>query len=242
LFNNNDKPWDDITHGKDTKDIIKFVFEAIENDNTTKSYALFFRAYLSGLTDNHQASISAFKYIGRGEDFFTYQGVSRAISFSFRIAVGSEEEQRPLYLRLNQLISQVYPDYSSTYGIMRAPVIRLTIGDYLYRVAGMLESVNITIDDNISWEIANTDSLKQLPHVVNVQCSFKPIQDFLPRKINEENKTVPYISSNSNYMNPDYTVPTDTERAQIRANIDNSLELDIFSGGGTTIGTGGNIG
>jgi hypothetical protein len=236
LFNNGDKPWDDVTYGKDSKDIIKFVFEAIENDNNTKSYALFFRAYLSGFADNNQASITSFKYIGRGEDFFTYQGVSRAISFSFKIAVGSEQEQRPLYLKLNQLISQVYPDYSTTYGIMRAPVIRLTIGDYLYRVAGMLESVNVTVEDNVSWEIINTDNLKQLPHIVNVQCTFKPIQDFLPRRINEENKTVPYIYNNSNYMNPDYIIPTDRERAEIRANIDNFQELDIFSGGGTTIG------
>lgn len=219
LFNNSNAPWElNSDDTKDTKDIIKFVFEAIENDEKSYSLALFFRAYLSGLTDNHQASISAFKYIGRGEDFFTYQGVSRAISFSFRIAVGSEQEQRPLYTKLNQLISQVYPDYSPTYGIMRAPIIRLTIGDYLYRVAGMLESVNITVDDNIPWEINSSDTLKQLPHVINVQCSFKPIQDFLPRKVNtqEKNLNLPYITNSAEKyveLNPGIRTETDTERA-----------------------------
>lgn len=198
IFNNASNPWDDgVNLSKEgRKDIIKFAFEAIENNNPSRSWAIFFRAYLAGFNDNHQASISSFKYIGRGEDFYTYQGVSRTIGFSFKIAVGSEQEQRPLYTKLNHLISQVYPDYSDTYGIMRAPIVRLTIGDYLYRVAGMLENVNITVDDNVPWEIASNENIKQLPHVINVQCSFKPIQDFLPRRINEEldNINIPFIT------------------------------------------------
>jgi hypothetical protein len=192
LFSNDNAPWE--YESKESRDIIKFVFEAIENNNPSDSWAIFFRAYLAGFSDNHQASINSFKYIGRGEDFYTYQGVSRTIGFSFKIAVGSEQEQKPLYTKLNHLISQVYPDYSDTYGIMRAPIIRLTIGDYLYRVAGMLENVNITVDDNAPWEIASNDDLKQLPHVINVQCTFKPIQDFLPRRENKSNLNVPFIT------------------------------------------------
>jgi hypothetical protein len=199
LFDNAKAPWEYKT--KESSDIIKFVFEAIENNRPSTSWAIFFRAYLAGFSDNHQASISAFKYIGRGEDFYTYQGVSRTIGFSFKIAIGAEQEQKPLYTKLNQLISQVYPDYSTNLGIMRAPIIRLTIGDYLYRVAGMLENVNITIDDNVPWEIASTNNLKQLPHVINVQCSFKPIQDFLPRRVNEDNLNIPFMTdSGKDYL------------------------------------------
>ena len=165
------------------KDIIKFVFECIDNDNPENNMSLFFRAFLSGITDNHQATINSFRYFGRGEEFYTYQGVSRAIGFSFKIAAQTEQEMQPLYNKLNYLISQVYPDYSRS-GVMRAPLIRLTIGDYFYRVAGLLESINITIDDNVPWEI-NVDkkeNIRQLPQLLSVQCSFKPIQDFLPRR------------------------------------------------------------
>lgn len=206
IFDNANNPWDVQVYNQDTKDIIKFVFEAIENYDTSKSFAIFFRAYLAGFSDNHQASINSFKYQGRAEDFYTYQGVSRTVGFSFKIPIFSKEEQRPLYSKLNHLISQVYPDYSENFGIMRAPVIRLTIGDYLYRVAGMLENVNITIDDNVPWDINLKDDLtpdnrKQLPQVVNVQCSFKPIQDFLPRRITTSNPNVPYITDQSdNYL------------------------------------------
>jgi hypothetical protein len=225
LFKNNNAPWE--YESQKSKDIIKFAFEAIENNNPSNSWAIFFRAYLAGFSDNHQASISSFKYIGRGEDFYTYQGVSRTIGFSFKIAVGSEQEQKPLYTKLNHLISQVYPDYSDTYGIMRAPIIRLTIGDYLYRVAGMLENVNITVDDNAPWEIASNDDLKQLPHVINVQCSFKPIQDFLPRRVNDSHLNVPFITkAGENYVdleNNNVRTATDVEQAQINAKIDELL-------------------
>jgi hypothetical protein len=225
LFDNAKAPWEYKT--KESSDIIKFVFEAIENNRPSTSWAIFFRAYLAGFSDNHQASISAFKYIGRGEDFYTYQGVSRTIGFSFKIAVGSEQEQKPLYTKLNHLISQVYPDYSNTYGIMRAPIIRLTIGDYLYRVAGMLENVNITVDDNAPWEIASNDDLKQLPHVINVQCSFKPIQDFLPRRVNDSHLNVPFITkAGENYVdleNNNVRTATDVEQAQINLQLDELL-------------------
>ena len=58
----------------------------------------------------------------------------------------------------------------------------------------MLENVSITVDDNVPWEIASNDNIKQLPHIINVQCSFKPIQDFVPRRINDDNLNVPFIT------------------------------------------------
>ena len=194
-FDNAKAPWS-LESTDNTKDIIKFVFEAIDNDHTDRSMAIFFRAFLTAFSDNHSATINTFKYFGRGEDFYTYQGVSRAISFGFKIAVFSKDELKPLYKKLNHLVSQVYPDYSQG-GIMRAPLMRITIGDYLYRVAGLLENVNINVDGNTNWEIDSIEDgtdLRQLPRVVEVNCSFKPIQDFLPKRETLENQNVPYIT------------------------------------------------
>ena len=180
-FNNSVAPWE--YNSEDTEDLIKFVFEAISNDNSNFSTAIFFRAFLTaGITDNNSAGLNSFKYMGRGEDFFTYQGFSRTVSFSFRVAAGSKDELIPMYNRLNALQSQVYPDYSPNQGIMRAPVIRMTIGDYLYRVPGFIESVNFTIDNNTPWEINLDGDLAQLPQVVDVAISFRPIMDTLPQR------------------------------------------------------------
>jgi hypothetical protein len=180
-FNNSVAPWE--YNSEDTDDLIKFVFEAISNDDTNYSTAIFFRAFLTaGITDNNSAGLNAFKYLGRGENFYTYQGFDRSIGFSFRVAAGAKQELIPMYNRLNALQSQVYPDYSPNQGIMRAPVVRVTIGDYLYRVPGFLESVNFTIDNNTPWEINLDGDLAQLPQVVDVSVAFKPIMDILPRR------------------------------------------------------------
>ena len=180
-FKNDTAPWE--INGYDTDDLIKFVFEAVSNDDPSYSTAIFFRAFLlAGLTDNNSAQLNAFKYLGRGENFYTYQGFDRSVSFSFRVAAGSKNELRPMYNRLNTLLSQVYPDYSPITSVMRAPLIRMTIGDYLYRVPGFIESVNFTIDNNTPWEINLDGDLAQLPQVVDVAISFKPIMDILPRR------------------------------------------------------------
>ena len=174
-------PWLELGY----KDSIKLGFECLSNDDTKKSTALLFRALLgNGFTDNNSAVLNPFRYMGRGEEFFTYQGFTREIGFSFKIAALSRDELRPLYNKLNYLISQVYPDYSGEKGIMRAPIVKVTLGDYLYRVPGFLQSVNVTVDNSTSWEINLEEStdVQQLPHVLEVQISFKPILDVLPQR------------------------------------------------------------
>lgn len=248
-------PWSSESYYTD--DMIKFAFECIDNNNTAQDAALVFRAFLEGqITDNNQASYSSFKYLGRGETFRTYQGFDRGISFSFKMYAQSRQELIPMYQKLNQLISQVYPDYSPTYNLMRGNVVRLTIGDYLYRVPGFLENVNVTIDNsNTPWEIVLNEferlgalegDVRQLPHMVTVQCSFKPIMDILPRKQDYANPFVPLIANKDHFLDPlatsaisrvlpvasplgKGTVNSSTNSAQDTTNTDNTIvEEDIY--------------
>ena len=198
-------PWDagaETDGQNNTKDIIKFAFECMSNDSPDYGIALIFRAFFDGqITDNNQAQFNSFKYLGRGETFRTYQGFDRSIGFSFKIFPQSREELKPLYRKLNHLISQVYPDYSQTYNLMRGNVVRLTVGDYLYRVPGFIDNVSVTVDNsNTSWEIVlqkdEYPGVAQLPHLVTVSVSFKPIMNFLPRRENADNLVVPLISRN----------------------------------------------
>jgi hypothetical protein len=196
-------PWDAgaETNGLNyTKDIIKFAFECMSNDSPDSAIALIFRAFFDGqISDSNTAQYNSFKYLGRGETFRTYQGFDRSIGFSFKVYPQSREELKPLYKKLNHLVSQVYPDYSTTYNLMRGNVVKLTIGDYLYRVPGFIENVNITIDNNETpWEIVlqkgEYPTVAQLPHLVTVSITFKPIMNFLPRRENIDNRNVPLIS------------------------------------------------
>jgi hypothetical protein len=200
--------WDGVTK-ESRQDIIKFAFECLSNSNFEDNTVLLFRAYLSGITDSNSATYNGFKYMGRGENFYVYQGFDRTISFTFKIAIGSRKELDASYKKLNTLISQVYPDYNKFSNFMTSPVIRLTIGDYLYRVHGFLESVNVTVDQNSSWEITDGE---QLPHVLDVAITFKPILSELPRRGNPVDvKDVPNIirQTDANEYKDEVYVPKD---------------------------------
>lgn len=200
----NETPWE--AGGSDTNDIIKFGFECISNDNPNNAVALIFRAFLDGaIQDSNTAEYSSFRYLGRGETFRAYQGVDRSVGFAFKILVQTRSEMRPLYRKLNHLISQVYPDYSPQSNFMRGSVVKLTIGDYLYRVPGFLESVNVTLDTNVGWEILLDEyeegpEVAQAPFVVTVSCAFKPIMDILPRRETYEDPVVPLIMNRDNFL------------------------------------------
>jgi hypothetical protein len=211
IVGDNKDPWSEAED-----DMIKFGFECIDNDNPSKSLFLQFRAFLtSGISDNHSAAWNSFKYMGRGEDFYTYQGFSRSISFGFRIAAGSKSEMDPLYSKLNALVSQVYPDYSPSTKFMRAPIVRVTVGNYIYRMAGVLDSVNVTVANDATWEI---DADNQLPMYLDVQVSFKPIMNELPQRqgANLINNAKPVIDNYS-----PSSIPTPSIDLTPSANVEN---------------------
>ena len=60
--------------------------------------------------------------------------------------------------------------------------MRLTMGDYFYKIPGILNNLNISWDKNYPWEINHEKSrlLKVLPHILDVSVSFTPIHDFVP--------------------------------------------------------------
>lgn len=167
------------------QDLVNFRFESIDNDNPKKSIFILFRSFLSSITDNYSPTWNPHKYLGRGEKVYTYSGFDRSISFSFKTAVQTREETKPIIQKLNFLASNTAPDFNSA-GRMRGPFMRLTIGDYFVSLPGFISSLTYTIDDNTPWDIAlykdYDDDERQLPHIINVQVSYTPIHDFLPRK------------------------------------------------------------
>ena len=165
------------------KDLVKFAFETINNDKTDTTTATFFRAFLTGYSDSHNAEWSPSRYTGRGENFYTYQGFDRTVNFNFKIAAQSKQEMKFLYKKLNYLLSTLYPDYN-TAGFMRGNITKLTIGDLFVRTPGILESLQLSVDDQYAWEIAMGDESKDMletPQIMDVGVQFKPILNVLPR-------------------------------------------------------------
>lgn len=139
---------------------------------------MIFRAYLTQFSDNTDASWNEIKYAGRGDRFYVYDGFSRKIQIGFKVAALSAEEMQPMYQKLNYLMSNVMPDYNGT--LMRGPLIRMTVGNWIDGQDGILNNVSYTVPNDSPWEIALSEPFSGtkeliLPHVVEVSLTFTPI-------------------------------------------------------------------
>jgi len=178
LFDGNKYYSSDTAGNKNIRDLVKFRIQAVNTDGPDSGKWMVFRAYLTDLSDNTDATWNPVKYAGRGEPFYIYDGFSRKISVSFKVAALSEDESRYIYQKLNFLMSNAMPDYSNN--LMRGPLTRLTVGNWIDSQLGVLTSVQLKVPQDSPWEIAIDEpeggaKLLILPHIVEVTLSFTPI-------------------------------------------------------------------
>ena len=196
----NGKAVNDGTPQTSIRDIIKFRIKILDNDKRPVAKAsskegsfgvyIVFRAYISNIRRNVVSKWDAYKYVGRGESFYAYDGFTETVTYSFVIAASSRAEMKPLYQKLNYLISSMAPDYKDN--LMRGNIAELTIGDFLLYQPGIITNFDMNIDEDSNWEIAlqepdtgdtGTDTdMHELPQLIKCNMTFIPIYNFLPRK------------------------------------------------------------
>ena len=170
------------TKGIDDLDTVVLKFESVK-----QSKAVNFLATITGLNESFSPSWNSNKFIGNPFNFYTYDGLERSVSFSFKIFSLNPQEHKAAWNRVNFLSSLVYPQsFEGDAGYVTAPFLRLTLGDMYHKKEGFIENLSFSFDDNTPWEIGGQiDSVKQdgvsmggyvLPRVINVETSFKFIE------------------------------------------------------------------
>lgn len=174
--------------GDGLDDYIKFHIGILNLDSTgtSKEFTwIHLRAAINTFNDNYSATWNEIKYMGRGNRFYKYDGFTRSVNMGFDVIASSKYEQAFMYDKLNYLASVITPNYSNV-GYMRGNIIKLTVGDYLNDVYGILNSITYTIPSESPWDtgrkndgsLDSTNSL-QLPHYIQVSnFSFTPIHSF----------------------------------------------------------------
>lgn len=181
----------------DLNDLVKFRIAAVDSEDPSRSFYMHFRSYIDSFQDNYNADWQGQRFMGRGENFYKYQGFDRDIAMSFTVAASSKPELMRMYHKLNYLASNLTPDFTKN-GYMSGPIVRLTVGGYLYEQYGFIQSLNYQIPQDSPWEIAipasgrdeNNDvitfsdpTVKEMPHILQVTgFQFKPIHNFVPQK------------------------------------------------------------
>jgi hypothetical protein len=182
-------------------DLATFYIAAYKNDTSSNAFYIHFRAFINSFSDSYNPKWNSINYVGRGNTLYNYEGFTRDVKMSFTVAAQSKQELMPMYYKLNYLASTLAPDYTNA-GFMRGTLYKMTMGAYLFETPGIITSLNYTIPEQSPWEInignsktESDNSVKELPHIINVDLGFTPIQDFLPRRATEKSGAgSPFIS------------------------------------------------
>jgi hypothetical protein len=183
-------------------DLVEFYFSSLVLDghNYCPAEVIVFRATFDSITDNHKPTWNAVKYMGRGDPLYTYDGYERDVSFGFTVHIGSRDEMKASWRKLNYLAGYTAPEYTSA-GFIRAPLCRLNIGNLFKKMPGYISSLSYTFDNQGStWETAHlegdrynnttnptvrdesTPGVLQLPKTIQVAVGFVPIGVYRPEK------------------------------------------------------------
>lgn len=176
------------------EDLVEFYFSSLrlKNDNNGQAEAIVFRATFDTISDNHKPSWTSIKYMGRADPLYVYQGYERNISFGFTIHIGSRDEMKASWRKINYLASWTAPEYTGA-GFIKGPLIRLNIGHLYRKMPGYLSSLSYTFDNQQgNWETAKLPEdqksngkfggpgVLQLPKTIQVACDFVPVGVYRP--------------------------------------------------------------
>ena len=141
---------------------------------------IYFRGFITGITENVTPSWNPVTYIGRSEDVWNYQKAERDLSFNLRIAPANNTEFTATYHKINKMTSLMYPAYTSDLGAMRMkpPFTELYmghIGDHSKGQFGYLKSLTYTVNEQGDWDVVTSR-----PRVFDVAIGYQCLEKEAP--------------------------------------------------------------
>mgnify|MGYP003648421437 CR=1 FL=1 len=174
--------------------LFKFYLNLLNPQDPSANNYLYFQAYVDSFTDNISAKYDDYTYTGRGYPSFKYKGFSRDISLSFTIVATNPDQIVPIYDKLNRLIQNLAPNYSNS-GYIRGNFVKLTFGDYLNNVPGIIKGFSLNPIFDVGFDIGTGEnsSGKQLPKGIKVDgFNFTPITDNKSQLVSSNSKFISY--------------------------------------------------
>lgn len=141
---------------------------------------VYFRGYVTGITENVNPSFNPVSYIGRSEPVYLYDKGDRDVSFNLRMFPNNPLELDTMYQKLDRLTSLAYPDYipeSDDETVLRkkAPFTELYmahIGSKAKGQFGFIKSLSYTVNEAGDWDVDTN-----LPRLIDVAISYQILGD-----------------------------------------------------------------
>ena len=188
----NSRPLSEVDGGRaEDLDFVLFKFNTLAYiDNVAQGRTLQFRAILNGINENITPEYSEQRYLGRPDKYYTYNGVDRDVSLEFTLYPKTAKELPFLSEKLNYLVGLSYPQYTKE-NFMIPPFTEITLGDMFRKQPGYISSLNVTVQDNTTWEI----DVFQFPKHITANLSFRFIGNHLPHTFGKH-YDIPWLQKN----------------------------------------------
>jgi hypothetical protein len=172
-----------------TQDFIKFYLTGPKLANgapeSIPDDVIVFRAIITGLSDTFSPNWTPVTMIGRADQNYHYTGYARDLQVDFTVYASDRDEMKFIYRKLNALAGYTAPEYDLESIAMKAPWLRITIGDLFLHQPVIITSLSYTLQDSdTTWEIniEQDPEMMQAPHKISVSLGLTPIMDYLPQK------------------------------------------------------------
>ena len=170
-----------------TQDFVKFYFTGPKLQNGESDQTddiMVFRAIITQLNDSFNANWTPQQFIGRADPNYHYTGYSRDLSLGFDVYATTRDELKFIWRKLNALAGYTTPEYNNEDIALRAPWMRITVGDLFVQQPVVLNSLSYDYATDSSWEIniENDSTNMQVPFKISVSCQLNMITDYLPQK------------------------------------------------------------
>mgnify|MGYP001410032038 CR=1 FL=1 len=138
------------------------------------SNIIYFRGYVTGITENVSPSFTSTNYIGRSEPVYMYERAERDISFNLKVYPANFTEQKIMYDKMDKLTSLAYPEYlDDGDGLtrMKPPFTELYMAHIGKRDKGQfgyIKSISYTVNEQGDW-----DALRVLPRHFDIAISYQ---------------------------------------------------------------------
>jgi hypothetical protein len=138
------KPPSPFSNYKQLEDALDAEYVPFSFHDVRTNEIISFHAFLNSLTDNYNAQYDSVDGFGRVEPVKIYRGTTRKIAMSFIIASTSDNDFDRMWVKINKLLTMVYPQYTRGRDLLgdnyqfvapfsqlvgASPLVRIRLGD-----------------------------------------------------------------------------------------------------------------
>jgi len=151
-YNRSTSPLDNSDKQEGSSEGIKVIFNQVDPfiGEYIDGRKIEFSSYIKGYNENHSSNWNEIKYNGRSEFLYNFISYKKTVSFDLQIPIFRVEDLKPTHNKLKALQKGLAGKYKENR--LGGIITYISLGYYLNDQACIINSLNIKIPDEASWD------------------------------------------------------------------------------------------